>query len=321
MPLGSPIGSGMGIRNPYNISLIVERASVPVILDAGVGTASDAALAMELGCDGVLCASAIARAHDPVAMAHAIRAAVEAGPARARRGPHPAPPARRGLDARTRASPTSRRRCGEPPAADRRADRPLAVGVVRPPGERVPRAVRARRPLRGPALRRAARGRRRRSAPTRAALGDVPRRAGRAHRRAAHRRPASSPRRARCSARTAARSRTCPRPGRFLVVQVLFYCELDADGRRLWRVRAFFDAYDAAVQLGVLPGARDARRARAAHAARVRAALPDLTSAGRAGGRGRGRSAAVALRAARRRAPAGGSSTTIATGGRRPSTA
>ena len=79
MPLGSPIGSGMGIRNAYNISLIVERASVPVILDAGVGTASDAALAMELGCDGVLCASAIARAHDPVAMAHAIRAAVEAG--------------------------------------------------------------------------------------------------------------------------------------------------------------------------------------------------------------------------------------------------
>ena len=56
MPLGSPIGSGMGIRNPYNLSLIVERAGVPVILDAGVGTASDAALAMELGCDGVLCA-------------------------------------------------------------------------------------------------------------------------------------------------------------------------------------------------------------------------------------------------------------------------
>src|SRR3954467_5262852 len=79
MPLGSPIGSGMGIRNPYNISLIVERAGVPVVLDAGVGTASDAALAMELGCDGVLCASAIARRHDPVAMAHAIRAAVEAG--------------------------------------------------------------------------------------------------------------------------------------------------------------------------------------------------------------------------------------------------
>jgi thiazole synthase len=79
MPLGSPIGSGMGIRNPYNISIIVERASVPVILDAGVGTASDAALAMELGCDAVLCASAISRAHDPAAMARAIRLAVEAG--------------------------------------------------------------------------------------------------------------------------------------------------------------------------------------------------------------------------------------------------
>ena len=79
MPLGSPIGSGMGIRNPYNISIIVERAGVPVVLDAGVGTASDAALAMELGCDAVLCASAISRAHDPAAMARAIRLAVEAG--------------------------------------------------------------------------------------------------------------------------------------------------------------------------------------------------------------------------------------------------
>ena len=79
MPLGSPIGSGMGIRNPYNISIIVERAGVPVIVDAGVGTASDAALAMELGCDGVLCASAISRAHDPVAMARAIKLGVQAG--------------------------------------------------------------------------------------------------------------------------------------------------------------------------------------------------------------------------------------------------
>jgi thiazole synthase len=79
MPLGSPIGSGMGICNPYNISIIVERAGVPVVLDAGVGTASDAALAIELGCDAVLCASAISRAHDPVAMARAIRLAVEAG--------------------------------------------------------------------------------------------------------------------------------------------------------------------------------------------------------------------------------------------------
>ena len=79
MPLGSPIGSGMGIRNPYNIALIVERAGVPVILDAGVGTASDAALAMELGCDAVLCASAISRAEDPATMARAIRLGVEGG--------------------------------------------------------------------------------------------------------------------------------------------------------------------------------------------------------------------------------------------------
>src|SRR5207248_8102463 len=79
MPLGSPISSGMGIRNPYNISIMVERASVPVVLDAGVGTASDAAMAMELGCDAVLAASAISRAEDPVAMARAIRLAIEAG--------------------------------------------------------------------------------------------------------------------------------------------------------------------------------------------------------------------------------------------------
>jgi thiazole synthase len=79
MPLGSPIGSGRGIANPANLTLIVEAAGVPVILDAGVGTASDAALAMELGCDAVLCASAISRATDPVAMAHAIRHGVLAG--------------------------------------------------------------------------------------------------------------------------------------------------------------------------------------------------------------------------------------------------
>ena len=79
MPLGAPIGSGMGIRNPYNLAIIVEQAGVPVICDAGVGTASDAAIAMELGCDGVLMASAIARAEDPVKMARAMRAAVEAG--------------------------------------------------------------------------------------------------------------------------------------------------------------------------------------------------------------------------------------------------
>ena len=79
MPLGSPIGSGMGLLNPYNLRLIVEQAGVPVILDAGVGTASDAALAMELGCDAVLCASAISRAEDPATMARAIRLGVEGG--------------------------------------------------------------------------------------------------------------------------------------------------------------------------------------------------------------------------------------------------
>jgi thiazole synthase len=79
MPLGSPIGSGMGIRNPYNIALIRQAVDVPVVLDAGIGTASDAALAMELGCDAVLAASAISRAQDPVRMAHAMRAAVQAG--------------------------------------------------------------------------------------------------------------------------------------------------------------------------------------------------------------------------------------------------
>ena len=79
MPLGSPIGSGAGIRNPYNLRIILEAAGVPVILDAGIGTASDAALAMELGCDGVLLASAVSRAEDPRLMALAMRRAVEAG--------------------------------------------------------------------------------------------------------------------------------------------------------------------------------------------------------------------------------------------------
>jgi thiazole synthase len=79
MPLGSPIGSGMGIRNPYNVQIIAERSGVPVILDAGIGTASDAALAIELGCDAVLLASSVSRAEDPAGMATAMRAAVEAG--------------------------------------------------------------------------------------------------------------------------------------------------------------------------------------------------------------------------------------------------
>jgi thiazole synthase len=79
MPLAAPIGSGLGIRNPHNLSIILEHAKVPVIVDAGVGTASDAAIAMELGCDGVLMNTAIAHAKDPVLMASAMRDAVRAG--------------------------------------------------------------------------------------------------------------------------------------------------------------------------------------------------------------------------------------------------
>ncbi|MDR8020127.1 thiazole synthase [Nesterenkonia aerolata] len=79
MPLGSPIGTGLGILNPHNIELIASRASVPVVLDAGIGAASEAAEAIELGCDAVLVASAVTRAKRPTAMAHAVRLAVEAG--------------------------------------------------------------------------------------------------------------------------------------------------------------------------------------------------------------------------------------------------
>lgn len=89
MPLAAPIGSGLGVRNPHNLSLIKERASVPVIVDAGLGTASDVTIVLELGCDGVLLNSAVARAGDPVMMAQAMRAAAAAGAAafRARRMP------------------------------------------------------------------------------------------------------------------------------------------------------------------------------------------------------------------------------------------
>ena len=79
MPLAAPIGSGLGIRNPFNLAIIIEQAKVPVIVDAGVGTASDAAEAMELGCDGVLMNTAIAGAKDPIAMARAMKLAIEAG--------------------------------------------------------------------------------------------------------------------------------------------------------------------------------------------------------------------------------------------------
>lgn len=79
MPLGAPIGSGLGIRNPYNIKIIIEAAKVPILVDAGVGTASDATIALELGCDAVLINTAIAAAKDPIAMAAAMKHAVIAG--------------------------------------------------------------------------------------------------------------------------------------------------------------------------------------------------------------------------------------------------
>ena len=117
MPLGSPIGSGAGIRNPYNLRIIVESASVPVICDAGIGTASDAALAMELGCDGVLLASSVSRAADPERMASAMRKAVEAGyAARAARAGSRAACTRR-LRPRTRACRSSASRL-DPPASE-----------------------------------------------------------------------------------------------------------------------------------------------------------------------------------------------------------
>ena len=90
MPLGSPIGTGLGIRNPHNIEMIVAQARVPVVLDAGIGTASEAAFAMELGCDAVLLASAVTRAEDPPRMAEAMRLAVQAGRHARLAGRHPA---------------------------------------------------------------------------------------------------------------------------------------------------------------------------------------------------------------------------------------
>ena len=102
MPLASPIGSGMGILNPWNLQIIIENAKVPVVVDAGVGTASDAAIAMELGCDAVLMNTAIAAARDPVLMAHGMRLAVEAGRAAFRAGRMP-----RKLYSATPSSPTT----------------------------------------------------------------------------------------------------------------------------------------------------------------------------------------------------------------------
>ena len=114
MPLGSLIGSGMGIANPAAIELICSRSPVPVVLDAGIGTASDAAFAMELGCDAVMVNTAIAKSHDPRRMAAAMRAAVEGGPPRPARRPHPEAPFCRTVEpaARPRRRLTGQAPCG-----------------------------------------------------------------------------------------------------------------------------------------------------------------------------------------------------------------
>ena len=108
MPLAAPIGSGLGIRNPYNLQIIIEQAKVPVIVDAGVGTASDAAVAMELGCDGVLMNTAIAGAKDPIAMARAMRLGVEAGRLAYLRRPHRAQTLRHRVEPAHRSDTVSR---------------------------------------------------------------------------------------------------------------------------------------------------------------------------------------------------------------------
>ena len=151
MPLGAPIGSGLGIQNPNNLRIIKEQARVPVIVDAGVGTASDAAVAMELGADAVLMNTAIAGAADPVAMARAMRLAVEAGPPRVPRRPHPAKDVRDGEQPDRRPGrsltpmlkrPGHRRRLR--PARERAAGR--RSRLQRRPHRARPRVPRRRRP-------------------------------------------------------------------------------------------------------------------------------------------------------------------------------
>ena len=243
MPLGSPIGSGMGLLNPYNLRLIRERAGVPVILDAGVGTASDAALAMELGCDAVLCASAVSRAEDPAAMARAIRLGRRGRPARVPRGPDPAPPARAGLHPRGRGR-------GVLSTADALFDGWERAWSGRDPAAFAP-LCHAGRPLRGPADRRAAARARRRSRaraarlwaafpdarlqPTGPRLTDGTHASAPAKLLGTHREPLEG----------------LAATNRFVVVHVVFFAELRDE--RLYRVRAFFDVYGAAVTLGVLP--------------------------------------------------------------------
>ena len=265
MPLGSPIGSGMGINNPYNLRLIVEQARVPVILDAGVGTASDAALAMEAGCDAVLLASAISRAADPVAMARAMRKAVEAGyEARAagripRRLYAQASSPEEGLaelearaELRAERETSARRRGRERRARarrGRRARRALARGVG---GRRLRELLHARRDLRGPGRGRpAARGRRAGPPRGRPARARSPTSAWRPRRRRSSADPhACVPWRA-LGTHRGDLGQMLPATDRFVTIHGLHYLELTDGAVR--RARGFFDLYDAATQLGLLP--------------------------------------------------------------------
>ena len=269
MPLGSPIGSGMGINNPYNLRLIVEAAGVPVILDAGVGTASDAALAMEAGCDAVLLASAISRAADPVAMARAMRKAIEAGYEAGAGRPHPAPAVRAGLvsgggpgGARAPVSTELERGALDELAARWRAGWQ---------GAGFESLLHARRLLRGSGRGRpAARASTRSTATPRTLRGAFP------DLRVEATAPPLVARRARV--RALARDRhpsrrhrlDLPATDRSVSLHGLHYLEL-SDGL-VRRARGFFDLYDAATQLGLLPARGGAGETAAAAAARLRAA-------------------------------------------------
>ena len=247
MPLGSPIGSGMGISNPYNLRLIVEQARVPVILDAGVGTASDAALAMEAGCDAVLLASAISRAADPPAMARAMRKAVEAGYEARRAGRIPQRLLRPGILARggraradtvselARGASTSWPRAGGP------AGRAPASSPAAPPTSATRIRWRSIRCAGSTQLDRHA-------VELRAAFPDLRSRPPRCRSRAA----SSCAFRGGRSAPTRATSgRCCRPPSSFVSLHGLHYIELSDGAVR--RARGFFDLYDAATQLGLLP--------------------------------------------------------------------
>ena len=246
MPLGSPIGSGMGIANPYNLRLIVDEAEVPVVLDAGIGTASDAALAMELGCDAVLLASAVARAEDPARMAAAMRLAVEAGRGAREAGRIPRRLYARGLDlarGRGRALVTELERSPLEQLAstfiggfegrgfeaictpDLHYEDPIAVEPLAGP-----RRARRATPLQ---LRHAVPDLRIERAS--AALGDG--------------RNACIP--WRMTGHHTGELDALPATGRELSLHGLHYLELSDGAVR--RARGFFDLYDAASQLGLLP--------------------------------------------------------------------